>query len=349
MTRGRKSTLRSGIIQEVQDTREQTEPVLQVRAEKKMPVVTRSQSREKDEVLYIASDSSEDMVLTKVKKEQPRELKKVEPEVRRRERPRKVPQEESEENRKSKKKKRKVKPKMRIKVENKTQLLRKNCWSCVSAGRGDLHLQEEEREEFEKNMKHDINFVLAKYVLDKKIAFDVDKDKKAMGFRKKMLESIRRADILSIKESLEGENVHVPKDVSSSGRPEPAAAREVPSPILLSNENSPDTSYELTIDYDAPQMPVISLEEEKPRRNCPPVSGEIEKVKSKVKIPLKPLNIFPSIKKTSFKIPRKEGEKARKEKTPRWVVNGALWRWALGVDDNGQSCRWEWLSVADHP
>ena len=67
---------------------------------------------------------------------------------------------------------------------------------------------------------------------------------------------------------------------------------------------------------------------------------DIEKTKSKVKIPLKPLNIFKPIKKTSFKIPRKaEGETARKEKVPRWVVNGALWRAALAVDDNGQSRR----------
>ena len=84
--------------------------MLKVRAEKKMPVGTRSQSRQEDEVLYISSDSSVDMVLTDVKRKQPPELKKVGSEVKRRGRPRKVSEEESEENRESKKKKSKVKP-----------------------------------------------------------------------------------------------------------------------------------------------------------------------------------------------------------------------------------------------
>ena len=331
----------------------ESRPVLKARAKKKMPVGTRSQSRQEDEVLYISSDSSVDMVLTEVKKKQPPELKKVGSEVKRRGRPRKVSEEESEENRESKKKKSKVKPKMKIKVENKSLMSRKT-EGALPMQEGETSItnkpgaEEEEREEFEKNMKHDINFVLAKHVVDKKVAFDVDKDKKATGFRKKMLEAIRRADILTLRESLDGGNVHIPNDVVKSSSAKSAPARKVPTPILLSNENSPDTSYEVTIDQDAPQMPVISLGEKKPRQNRPPVS-KVEKVKSKVKIPLKSLNIFPSIKKTSFKIPRKEAEKVRKEKTPRWVVNGALWRWALGVDDNGQSCRWEWLSVADRP
>ena len=47
-----------------------------------------------------------------------------------------------------------------------------------------------------------------------------------------------------------------------------------------------------------------------------------------------------AIKKTSFKIPRRtEGETARKEKVPRWVVNGALWQKALAVDDNGRESK----------
>ena len=127
------------------------------------------------------------------------------------------------------------------------------------------------------------------------------------------------------------------------------AAREAPSPIMLSNENSPDASFEWIIDEDVSQMPVLSTEEIEPRRKPQSVFGgksaakskkDLEEAKSKVKIPLKPLKMFKTIKTTSFKIPRKtEAEKARKAKVPRWVVNGALWRWALTVDDNGQSSR----------
>ena len=191
--------------------------------------------------------------------------------------------------------------------------------------------EDSETEEFEKNLKNDINFVLAKYVVDKRIAFNIDKDKKISGFKKKMMGAIRRGDILTLRKSLERGNVHVPKDITMPSSATPAA-RETPSPVLLSNENSPDTSYEWIVDDDVSQMPVISIEEVELRRTF---KKEIEQAKSKVKIPMKPLDIFQSIKKTSFKIPRK----TEAEKVPRWVVNGALWRWALNVDDNGQSSR----------
>ena len=198
--------------------------------------------------------------------------------------------------------------------------------------------EDSKKGEFEKTLKHDINFALAKYVVDKKISFDLDKDKKITGFKKKMIGAIRRGDILTLRMSLEGGQVHVPQHVllSSSAEPPVPAAREAPSPVLLSNENSPEASFEWIVDEDVPQMPVISIEEKAPHRKFPSAADskkEIEQVKSKVKIPLKPLNIFQSIKRTSFKIPRKtEGEE-------RWMVNGALWRWALGVDDNGQNRR----------
>ena len=79
-------------------------------------------------------------------------------------------------------------------------------------------------------------------------------------------------------------------------------------------------------------MPLLTVtEKEKPRVKA---VEETESPKPKVKVQLKPLDLFPSLEKTSasFKIPRKK-------KAPRWVVNGALWRWALSVDDNGQRCR----------
>ena len=49
---------------------------------------------------------------------------------------------------------------------------------------------------------------------------------------------------------------------------------------------------------------------------------------------LRPAVVFPSIKNKSFKIPR-----AAMARPPRWISNGALWRWALTVDDNGQYSR----------
>ena len=315
---------------------------LQLGAEK-MPVETRSKSKEEEQeeqdVLNISSDSSVEMVLTERKK------KLAEPKVRRRGRPRKVPGEKSEENKESKMKKSKVKQ-MKTPVKNKAKLSRKPSEeeplqeedSSNKPGKEDE--EDHEREEFEKNLKHDVNFVLAKHVVDKKMAFDVDKNKNLSGFRKKMMSAIRRADILTLRKSLEGGDVHVPKDLVMPSSAAPAVPREIPPPILLSNENSPDVSVsELVIDQDAPQMPVIFPQQKEPRREPQKVSGEIEKAKPKEKILLKPLNFFPSIKKTSFKIPRKEGEKARQKKAPRGKVNGALWRWALGVDDNGQSRR----------
>ena len=322
---------------------------LKIKVEKMEPVETRSKPKEQDEeVYYISSDSSVDMVLTNMKKEPPQEVK---PKVRRRGRPKKVPGTKSKENTKSKKSKVKsqVKTNMNTNVENKNHLSSKTGGAEPLEEKDSSNEKEEdsENEEFEKNLKHDVNFVLAKYVVDKKIAFDIDKDKKITGFKKKMIGAIRRGDILTLRKSLEGGQVHVPKHVLMPTAPEaPApAARKDPSPVMLSNENSPDASFEWIIDEDVPQMPVISQEERERRRKSPQgkslanAKKEIGLAKSRVKVPLKPLNIFKSIKKTSFKIPRKEGEKARKEKVPSWVVNGALWRWALGVDDNGQSSR----------
>ena len=319
----------------------------QVETEKMSVERSKPREKEEEEVIYISSDSSMDMVLTDMKKEEDK------PKVRRRGRPRKVLGEKSEENLKSKKKKSQVKTKMKNQVENKNLVLSKTGGEAATlqeeGSSKNSEEEESESEEFEKNLKHDINFVLAKYVVDMKVAFDIDKDKNITGFRKKMMGAIRRGDILTLRKSLEGENVHVPKDIPmpSSGRV--PAAGDAPTPRILSNESSPDASFEWIIDENASQMPVISSEEMEPRRNPQSVFGkkstaktkkDLEQVKSKVKIPLKPLKMFKTIKKTSFKIPRKtEAEKARKEKVPRWVANGALWRWALTVDENGQSSR----------
>ena len=77
----------------------------QVKAEKMSVERSKPREEEEEEVVYISSDSSVDMVLTDIKKEE------VKPKVRCRGRPRKVRGEKSEENLKSKKKKSKVKTK----------------------------------------------------------------------------------------------------------------------------------------------------------------------------------------------------------------------------------------------
>ena len=159
------------------------------------------------------------------------------------------------------------------------------------------------------------------------MAFDIDKNKKITGFKKKMIEAIRREDILTLRKSLEGAKVHAPKDVQIPSEPAPAG-KKAPSPVTLSNENSPDASFEWIIDEDVAQMPILSFGEKEPRKSAPG-SGEKsrvktkkgnEKVKSKVKVPLKPLNFFQSTKTRSFKIPRSsktETDKATKEKVTK--------------------------------
>ena len=312
----------------------------------KMPA-ERSISKEEEEIIEVSSDSSVDMVLIDMTAESPEA--EVKPKVRRRGRPRKVPGEKSKEKLKSKTKKSQVKKNVKIKVEKENYLSSKSDGAVTFQQEDSSKNQEdeEEREEFEKNFKHDINFVLAKYVVDKKMAFDIDKNKKITGFKKKMIEAIRREDILTLRKSMEGAKVHAPKDVQMPSELATVAGK-APSPVMLSNENSPDASFEWIIDEDVSQMPILSHGEKEPRKSSTrsgeksraETKKEIDKVKSKVKVPLKPLNMFPSIKKTSFKIPRtKETEKARKEKVPSWVVNGALWRWALAVDENGQTSR----------
>ena len=165
-----------------------------------------------------------------------------------------------------------------------------------------------------KELELDKNYVLARQVADKTVKFNMDKDKKVSEFREKMLKAIRLSDIMEMRKALLQSDVKIPWSFFPP-----------PPPVGLDTKNSPETSFDRPRD-----MPVVTVTE-KPKVKA---VEETKSPKPKVKVQLEPLDLFPSLEKTSasFKIPRKK-------KAPRWVVNGALWQWALSVDDNGQRCR----------
>ena len=187
--------------------------------------------------------------------------------------------------------------------------------------------EDTEMEEFEKNIEHDINFVLSKYIVDKNIEFNIQSGKKMSNFRLKMMRTIRRTDILRLRGALQGEEkVFIPQTftfpTSSNTTATPAAAPRRTSSTGLSTKNRSEPDL---------QMPVLQVEQKEPRKKAR------AEAKSKSKVQLKSLDLFRSIKKTSFKIPKKD--KPLPPPPPRYVVNGALWQWALTVDDNGQVYR----------
>ena len=140
-------------------------------------------------------------------------------------------------------------------------------------------------EEFEKRFQNDLNFVLAKFVVRRKVGFNIDKNKNLTGFRKRMQRVIEQADIMKLKSALDAvsggdgnqrQQVSVPKHFSlpgsgpAAGVKEPQIAGKVKeetvtprssSPIRLSNENSPDISIsgdnEAKMEEDEDNMPVL--------------------------------------------------------------------------------------------
>ena len=176
------------------------------------------------------------------------------------------------------------------KSTNKTNNNRKKtgCKSISNISHDDELEMEEiaiREEEFEKRFQNDLNFVLAKFVVRRKVGFNIDRNKNLTGFRRRMQQVIEQADIMKLKSALDAvsggdgnqrQQVSVPKHFSLPGS-DPAAGVKKPqiagkvkeesvtprssSPIRLSNENSPDISIsgdnEAKVEEDEDNMPVL--------------------------------------------------------------------------------------------
>ena len=157
-------------------------------------------------------------------------------------------------------------------------------------------------EEFEKRFQNDLNFVLAKFVVRRKVGFNIDKNKNLTGFRKRMQRVIEQADIMKLKSALDAvsggdgnqrQQVSVPKHFSlpgsgpAAGVKEPQIAGKVKeetvtprssSPIRLSNENSPDISIsgdneaKMEDEEDEDNMPVLMTST--PEAQAPAIKDE---------------------------------------------------------------------------
>ena len=218
---------------------------------------------------------------------------------------------------------------------------------------------------FEKHCKQDMNFVVAKFMVKKKIGFQVfDPILNLTPFEKKLRKILDQADILKIKKSLDdGGKIFTPKDMNLKKLlpkpiPPPTPIQVVGIPTFtLSDEGSPNTTQTLPLKHAiVAQMPVVADDLDKDVGNsrnplktdqesnkpfkfkpyCPP-APKTKKLSDfpKPPTPKKPPVVFRSIKTKSFKIPR-----AVKTKLPRWVTNGSLWQWALTVDEAGQYSRY---------
>ena len=225
----------------------------------------------------------------------------------------------------------------------------------------DEHLRDHNRnsedsdneDDFGKQYRNDHHFVVAKFVVRRKIGFNIDKNSNVSGFRKKMLKVLEQADIMKLRSTLAGDSVYVPKHFKlpeEDVKPPRSESNVLDScrvdqevTLLDSNGNSPDMSLDET-DVKPPEdrpdnMPVISSMMESPDKVQ--VKGD-QKMKPTSYMRRKqlleskfyssrppPLPMFP-VQKISFKIPK------QKVSTPKWIRNGKLWQWALTVDDNGQ-------------
>jgi len=223
-----------------------------------------------------------------------------------------------------------------------------------------------EDDNFERQYKQDLNYVMAKFVVNKKVGFTCDVNYNHDPIEERIKKLLDRADMLVLKKALDdgGENV-LPKELKLKKLlpivvPPPPSLLTMPTiPTLasggLSDDDSPNTTQNLpVIDENIPQMPVVSTSTNEFDEEC--ISKKDLKKAFKFK-PYKPIKIlrpklspppkrlkpavaFPSIKTKSFKIPR-----AAKTKLPRWVTNGSLWELALTVSDNGNNndkyCRTE--------
>ena len=233
---------------------------------------------------------------------------------------------------------------------------------------GDGNYEDDEDRLFEKNFQHDFNFVHAKFLVKKKVGFVCDVNSNLDPVERKIQKLLEQADIMILKKCLDAGGADVLSSYLDSKKivPKPksttaskAVAPESPMPTItkvspvvnseFSDDDSPNTDHDpKNVGVTAPQMPVVDIDDDV----RVPVPDLLEKKKDKNEFKFKPYNppkkekmrtipkilkpavIFPSIKSKSFKIPR-----AAKARLPRWISNGALWRWALAVDDNGQYSR----------
>ena len=249
----------------------------------------------------------------------------------------------------------------------KTSCLKTNGLEGVKKEEAGDQTDSEEDEMFEKHCKQDMNFVVAKFMVKKKIGIQVfDPILNLTPFEKKLRKILDQADILKIKKSLDdGGKIFTPKDMNLKKLlpkpiPPPTPIQVVGIPTFtLSDEGSPNTTQTLPVKHAyVTQMPVVADDLPKDVANSRnPQKTDIESntpfkfkpyclpapkpkklsnsLKPKPLTPLKPPVVFRSIKTKSFKIPR-----AVKTKLPRWVTNGSLWQWALTVDEAGQYSRY---------
>ena len=232
----------------------------------------------------------------------------------------------------------------------------------------DGNSEDDEDRLFEKNFQHDFNFVHAKFLVKKKVGFVCDVNSNLDPVERKIQKLLEQADIMILKKCLDAGGADVlssyldskkivPKPKSTTASKTVAPESPMPaitkvSPVVnseFSDDDSPNTDQDpKNVGVTAPQMPVVDMDD----NGRVPVPDLLEKKKDKNEFKFKPYNppkkekmrtipkilkpavIFPSIKSKSFKIPR-----AAKARLPRWISNGALWRWALAVDDNGQYSR----------
>jgi len=250
----------------------------------------------------------------------------------------------------------------------KTSCLKTNGLEGVKKEEAGDQTDSEEDEMFEKHCKQDMNFVVAKFMVKKKIGFQVfDPILNLTPFEKKLRKILDQADILKIKKSLDdGGKIFTPKDMNLKKLlpkpiPPPTPIQVVGIPTFtLSDEGSPNTTQTLPVKHAyVTQMPVVAddlpkdvVNSRNPQKTdiesntpfkfkpyclpAPKPKKLSDSLKPKPLTPLKPPVVFRSIKTKSFKIPR-----AVKTKLPRWVTNGSLWQWALTVDEAGQYSRTE--------
>ena len=231
---------------------------------------------------------------------------------------------------------------------------------------GDGDSDDEEDRVFEKNFQHDFNFVHAKFLVKKKVGFVCDVNSNLDPVERKVKKLMEQADIIILKKCLDagGDGVlpsYLDSKIVSKPKPTPASNNGKPEPTIpitvnksrvenpeFSDDDSPLREQDLKkVGATAPQMPVVDIgglevpdllgkkkeRDEFKSRQYKPKPLKKEKSRTIQKL-LKSAVVFPSIKSKSFKIPR-----AVKARPARWISNGALWRWALTVDDNGQYSR----------
>jgi len=211
--------------------------------------------------------------------------------------------------------------------------------------------------------KNELNFVLAKSVIKRKVGFKIDGDNvNATDLGKKMRRLLQQADLMKLKSVLDtapgGQTgkqlVSIPKQFSHINEVNNNNEEISLDTPFGSAQTSPNVSVsefsEIIADVD--HMPILQLDSVKVENgNADEVCGTVPPTKksktvldlveerfysSQVASEPEKLAILPQMKKISFKIPKKTSTKVS---IKSWHRNAELWCWALTVDANCQFAR----------